>query len=41
MSLFALLCKKAPEIDHEIYGSAVDLLLHIHKNPAPEKFTKI
>ncbi|MBT7560165.1 MAG: hypothetical protein HN671_06460, partial [Rhodobacterales bacterium] len=28
--LFALLCKKAPEIDHEIYGSAVDLLLHIH-----------
>ena len=38
--LFALLCKKAPEIDHEIYGSAVDLLLHIHKNPAPKSLQK-
>ena len=38
--LFALLCKKAPEIDHEIYGSAVDLLLHIHKNPAPKSLLK-
>ena len=34
------MCKKAPEIDHEIYGSAVDLLLHIHKNPAPKSLLK-
>lgn len=34
--LFALLCKNSPEKEHGIYSSAVDLLLHIHRNPAPK-----
>ena len=39
-SLFSLLCEKSPKIEDEIYSSAINLLLHIHKNPAPENLLK-
>ena len=39
-SLFSLLCEKSPKIEDEIYNSAINLLLHIHKNPAPENLLK-
>lgn len=33
--LFASLCKESPEIENSIYTAAVDLLLYLHKKPAP------